>query len=345
MPIGTAHMAHLSLPNSELHVGIDWSESSELLATLRNPVRPAVLLYPGEEALDIGTHPPEGPVTLVVVDGTWSQTKKLVRVNPELAKLPRYTFQTPTPSEYRIRKEPFVTHVSTIEAIMHVLGALEGDVDRFHLLLNPFRAMVDAQVAFEQRVGTPRTRHLKAPKTVRPRVPRLLRDRVNDAVYVIGEANAWPYRCEQRAEAPDELVHWVAHRPSTGETLDFVVGAKYPLAPRTPEHTELDANVLAAGRPLDELIKKWRSFVGDSDTICSWGRYATSLFSASGGDLPASRIDLRQVARVVENGKVGTLEEFATKIEGPPSAALARGRAGRRLAQIIAIARHFVAAA
>jgi len=66
--------------------------------------------------------PPPGPVTLVVVDGTWSQARNVVRDNPVLQALPRYAFATPEPSSTGIRREPRAENVSTIEALMHVLG-------------------------------------------------------------------------------------------------------------------------------------------------------------------------------------------------------------------------------
>src|SRR3954449_12670499 len=95
MPIGTARMASLCLPQAQLHVGVDWSESAALARALGDPARPPVLLYPGPEARDILREPPPGPATLVVVDGTWSQAKTVVRDNPVLQALPRYAFATP----------------------------------------------------------------------------------------------------------------------------------------------------------------------------------------------------------------------------------------------------------
>ena len=103
MPIGTARMASLCLPNLQLHVGVKWDGSAALRAATSDPERPAILLYPAEGARDILRDPPPGPVTLIVVDGTWSQARHIVRANPELASLPRYAFDAPEPSPYRIR--------------------------------------------------------------------------------------------------------------------------------------------------------------------------------------------------------------------------------------------------
>ncbi|HEY0193979.1 MAG TPA: tRNA-uridine aminocarboxypropyltransferase, partial [Kofleriaceae bacterium] len=137
MPIGTARMASLCLPRSELHVGVRWADNPALARAIGDPARPAILLYPGPGARDILREPPAGPVTLVVVDGTWSQAKSVVRDNPILQTLPRYAFATPEPSQYRIRREPRAEYVSTIEALMYVLGALEGEPERFRSLLDP----------------------------------------------------------------------------------------------------------------------------------------------------------------------------------------------------------------
>jgi DTW domain-containing protein YfiP len=243
--IGTARMAALCLPNAELHVGVRWAGSAALGRALSDPARPAVLLYPGECAIDVARHPPPGPVTLVVVDGTWWQARKVIRENPELAALPRYTFTPPTPSEYRIRKEPDATCVSTIEALVHVLGALEGEPERFGALLAPFRAMIDAQIACARRFQGARIRHPKGPRPPRRRVPPALLAHGGDLVCVSGEANAWPYGSSERAY-PEELVQWLAFRPRTGERFELVKAPRH-LAPMTPAHLALSRRALESG--------------------------------------------------------------------------------------------------
>ncbi|MDB4944653.1 MAG: hypothetical protein JWP97_4187 [Labilithrix sp.] len=344
MAIGTARMASLCLPNSELHVGVHFEGSAALERALSDPAAPAALLYPGDDAIDVLRDPPPGPITLVVVDGTWWQARKLVRTNRTLASLPRYAFRAPSPSEYRIRKEPDEAYVSTIEALVHVLGVLEGDPERMQALLTPFRAMIDKQIEYATSVHGARKRHNKGPvQPKRARVPRVFLEHPERVVCVTGEANAWPYKDpELRTSFREELVHWVAHRPFTGETLDVIVRPRNPLAPSTPPHVALSEEALLGGAPVDELFARWSAFVGEDDVVCSWGHYPIGMWGRTGGTLPRSWVDLRQACRVLMQGRVGTMEAVLEKLEvdGDSLAPLARGRAGKRAAQLVRIARH-----
>jgi DTW domain-containing protein len=156
--IGTARMASLCLTGSEFRTGVDFESTMLLREALADRVRPAALLFPGPQAIDLDLAPPRDPITLIVVDGTWRCAKKIVKTNPSLAALPRYAFRPRAPSEYRIRREPKGEYVSTIEALAHALGVLEGDRERFDALRVPFRAMIDAQIAYERRVRGIETR-------------------------------------------------------------------------------------------------------------------------------------------------------------------------------------------
>ncbi len=360
MPIGTAHMASLCLTNSEMHVGVQWENSRVMERVLSDAKRPAALLYPGEHAVDVLSAPPPGPVTLVVIDGTWSQAKKVVRSNPVLAQLPRYAFAPPAPSEYRIRREPKDDYVSTIEALVHVLGALEGEPARFEAMLTPFRAMVDAQLACrdsrknDRAEGAP-PRHAVKPPASRARVlPGVLRDRARraDLVCVLGEANAWPYRGPKATRHPvpdlaplypDELVHWVAERVATGERFEALVAPRNPLAPNTCDYTDLTAEELAAGESLESALTRWQAFLREKDVLCTWGHYGASLLARSGGWLPEARVDVRAAARMFTRGRAGAVEDFITRLVPMPAVDMRerRGRAGERVAQLVAVTRRF----
>jgi DTW domain-containing protein YfiP len=335
-PIGTARMASLCLPQVSIHVGMQWTDSAALARTMSDPARPPVLLYPGEGARDILRDPPAGPVTLIVVDGTWSQARRVVRDNPVLQALPRYAFEAPEPTQYRIRKEPRVEYVSTIEALMHVLGALEGEPARFRALLEPFRAMIDAHLA--RRAVTPnnRIRVVRPPRPPRFALPPEIHARFEDLVAVCGEANAWPYHADERGLG-DEMVHWVARRVATGETFEMIAAPVRPLAPSTPFHTGLDEATLRGGGTHDELLAGFARFLRPTDVVCSWGPYSPRLYEATGGTLPEARIDVRAAAQKLTSKKLGSVEAYASRIAPPPSQPLPAGRAGSRLGMVTSI--------
>jgi DTW domain-containing protein YfiP len=327
--IGTARMVRLALPSAQLHVGVQWTDAS-LFGD--DPARPPILLYPGRGARNILVDPPTTPVTLVVVDGTWSQAKSVVRDNPLLAALPRYGFVAPEPSQYRIRREPDVAYVSTIEAVMHVLGALEGDPARFRALLEPLRAMVDHQLVCQatrphRRVRQPRMR------PPRPRIPPALVDRHADLVAIVAEANAWPYG-SVGPRRPDELVHVVAERVATGERF-AAIAAPSELAPATAFHTELAEAVLRAAGTRDAALAGLAAFVRPSDIACAWGCYTFDLVRHV---LPRALLDLRAIVRHASRDRVGSLEDHAASL-GAPTVECDPGRAPRRLAQLVATIR------
>ena len=338
MPIGTARMATLCLPNSTLLVGMRWAENPKLAPHLSNPAAPPVLLYPGPDAKDILREPPAGPVTLVVVDGTWSQARTVIRDNPSLQTLPRYAFVTPEPTIYRIRKEPSDDYCSTIEALMHVLGALEGDPARFRALLDPMRRMIDSQIACQAH--SPRRSTPRQPRTGPPRRPLPELARWDDLVLLVGEANAWPYSnsATEGASPRDELVHLMLHRPATGETFARVVAPTRPLSPTATHHTGLTEAELLAGDARESVMADLAAWLRPTDIVAAWGHYGTSLVRDAGGTLPTPCLDLRAAAYRFHNAKIGTLDEYAAT-HGPVPASLAIGRGGLRLAllaQIIA---------
>lgn len=335
MPIGTAHMASLCLPQASVHVGTAWDESDVLAAACADPTRPPVLLYPGPDARDILREPPPAPVTLVVVDGTWSQARTLVRDNPRLAALPCYAFHAPEPSNYRIRREPCDEYVSTIEALMHVLGAIEGEPERFRALRRPMDAMVDAQIRAQQTAAAPEKRvprlRTRPKLTPHERLPVEVRDRYEDLVLVMADANAWPHGTSERAFG-DELIVWTALRPSTGEHLSSLVAPRHPLAPNIPGYVGFSAAELLAGGSVEEMLSAFVDFLRPTDVVASWGHHALRLLQDCGGTLPGPFLDLSATARLLTNRKAGSIEAHAAAAGIEATHDPQRGRAGRRVA-------------
>jgi len=334
--IGTGRMASMCLTSASLHLGVEFEHDAAVRAALADPTQPAALLWPGEGAIDIAASPPTGPITLVVIDGTWTTAKKLVRVNPFLASLPRYAFAPNAPSAYRIRREPRDDYVSTIEAVAHVLTVLEGD--HFQPMLAPFSAMIDAQIEYQARLHGARVRHRR--NKVHLQRPRLATEIGSDRlVCVSGEANAWPYH-EGESSPPDELVQWVAHRLATGERFEAVIAPRQRLAPSTTSHTQLSEERLAAGETFAHFAERWRAFLREDDVVCAWGHYARRLLLEDGGYLPSAYLDLRRSLGDNLRMKAGSIDDVGARIGLVPSPPMGEGRGGERLARVYDVAMH-----
>lgn len=332
--IGTARMAHLSLPNSELHVGVEFG-SHERVRELASSGETA-LLFPGEGAIDPASLVDKPPQTLIVVDGTWAQARKVIKRNPFLQALPRIGFRPPQPSNYRIRKEPAEDCVSTIEAVVHVLGALAGKPDQFRPLLGAFDRMVDLQLEFAAaRPGPPRVRYKKPKHARTDRTVAELRARPHDVVALYAESNAYPMESGMPGEP--ELIQLVAVRPATGERFEALLKPRRPLAPHAPLHLEISQERILGGELVPEVLLRFAAFLREGDLYCAWGRYALDLLQAEGGpDRPFS--DLRLAAARRLNRRPGGVEQ-AVRLLGQPDlpVPLGKGRAGRRLAALVAL--------
>ena len=337
--IGTARMAHLALPNSALHVGTTFADTAAAPALAASP--PPYLLFPGPHAVDVAELPRDRPVTLVVLDGTWWQAGKLLKLNPALQALPRVAFTPTRPSDYRIRRQPAPFCLSTIEALAETLNCLEPDAAldrRFDRLLDPFRAMVSRQQWFASSVRAQRHRHPPRPLRVPALAARLaaLWPRV---VCVQGEANAWPRRAADPARAAPETIHWVAHRPASGEIFAALVTPRRPLAPDTPAHAGLPIETLATGTSIADWFGAWQRFTRPGDVVVSWGRFYTDLAASEGLPLPSDRLDLRTALSQLMHQRAGTIDEWLARLEPPLPPLDLPGRAGRRLAGLVALAR------
>ena len=140
--LNTARLAALGLENAELRVGEDFSD-------LDLSGEEAWLLFPGEEAIaldELAVRPAKKSRLLVVPDGTWRKARKLLHLNPPLAALPRVVLPDGLRSRYRLRKAPAEGALSTVEAVVHALNALDAP-QGYDELLRPFDALIEGQIA------------------------------------------------------------------------------------------------------------------------------------------------------------------------------------------------------
>jgi DTW domain-containing protein YfiP len=120
---GTARVAALSLSNLSI---LDMAaENPDPVREQLRVLEDAWLLYPGHTE---GEGERARPKTLVVLDGTWRQTRKMLRRLPELARFPRFSLQPAADgaARDRLREPPRPGALSTLESIAEALGQLDS---------------------------------------------------------------------------------------------------------------------------------------------------------------------------------------------------------------------------
>lgn len=155
---GTARLLHLSLPNSQLLIGEVFDDN--VLKVSENTLKNTILLYPTTpEDHSLGISPPSilnqtwlngiKSLRLIIIDGTWRKSRKILCKNPYLQTLPRLVLDNLPAGQYTIRKARKPYQLSTMEAACLALAQLESKPDKFTSLNQAFlafNAMLTAQV-------------------------------------------------------------------------------------------------------------------------------------------------------------------------------------------------------
>jgi DTW domain-containing protein YfiP len=118
---GTARVAALAMPGMRI---LDYREDAQpALTQLEAEVGAgAHLLFPSQVEAEFA------PVTrLIVLDGTWRQTRRMYTKLPPLHALPRVALPPKTTKVLRLREPTFEAARSTLEAIADAVSLLEGE--------------------------------------------------------------------------------------------------------------------------------------------------------------------------------------------------------------------------
>ncbi|KAL0485671.1 DTW domain-containing protein [Acrasis kona] len=117
------------------------------------------LLFPNKNAIDVknlynDVAPDDRPNVirqLVVIDGTWNSCRRIYGKNFDILNSMRKLCIYPeTPSNYRIRKQPNINCLSTIEAVAYVLLIAEQDQNLYDELTRPLDGLVESYKKIEQ---------------------------------------------------------------------------------------------------------------------------------------------------------------------------------------------------
>lgn len=167
---GSARLLCLSLPHSRLVTGEVFA-GQDLQTLLTAPLQPqavassprqAILLYPvtpDDKALRLPAPPAlssallrdPSQLRLIVLDGTWRTSRKMLYLNPLLQQLPRLALRDTPASHYLIRKAHRPDQLSTLEATCAALMQLEDDNEPFQPLLTAFDGFVAQQMGYRKK--------------------------------------------------------------------------------------------------------------------------------------------------------------------------------------------------
>lgn len=165
---GSARLLHLSVAGSTLVTGEQF-DGAALADLLHGNGRTPVLLFPAttdERALGLApavtvseqTLAQPASLRLVVLDGTWRKSRKMLYLNPLLQALPRLSLKDMPASHYRIRKAHLPDQLSTLEASCYALARIDGDSEKFRPLLAGFDGFVEMFAQRQARGAAASTR-------------------------------------------------------------------------------------------------------------------------------------------------------------------------------------------
>ncbi|MBQ6780935.1 MAG: DTW domain-containing protein [Treponema sp.] len=156
---GTGRIAHAGLIDSEIIVGIDFTQNERLCALLSDEQYVPMLLYPGDDAWTAnkdGFFESLGgrKLLVIVIDSTWFCSKKMIQFSTNIMALPKLSFSGNYQSIFTFKREPKPEYISTIESCYYLIKELQSaGVVRNHAdpecLMTAFKAMIQFQLQKE----------------------------------------------------------------------------------------------------------------------------------------------------------------------------------------------------
>ncbi len=170
----TGRLTCLNLANSEIIPGVRFDNNARFRALIDDPDNLAVLLYPGKDAMRLGSDGFPGldlagrRLVVFLIDATWHCARSIARQSPSLLDLPRLQIEPRQPSRFTIKRQPAPWCLSTLEATHELLLALEAaGLDEYpdkRRLLDAFDAMQDFQVRSTAKAAVRTNRRVRGPR-------------------------------------------------------------------------------------------------------------------------------------------------------------------------------------
>ena len=124
--MGTGRISLAMLANSQMIMGVDFTEDSEVNNLINDPDNHCLTMYPGERSLNVSEHDvtplqnllsEKKNVIVFLIDGTWPCAKKMMRLSKNIRALPRVSFTATHTSIFEIKEQPADYCLSTLESI------------------------------------------------------------------------------------------------------------------------------------------------------------------------------------------------------------------------------------
>ena len=340
-PLGTARLLRLGLEDVSIHV-LSVSEKSAESEPVALPVD-AGLLYPADDARDLATlTPDERPSHLVVIDGTWTQAHRLYRDNPWIHELPRYRLPEGEPSRYRIRKEPALACLSTIESVVASLRILQPGLEGTGGLIAAFETMIDEQIAAAAR-RTPRSLRSRVRRRGPEPIPSVLKN-AGDRLVVVQTEGAPRLPDGSRSSTPLRI----CAATMTGDLIfdQFVRTATRPDAFLIDE-MDIEESDLERCLPVEVAAARFHEYLtavtDRSPILVAWEKHTHRWLQTIAGN--CASIFLKGVWCNMVRRRVPEIGRVTSDLNLPIPAEPAPGRAGRRLAHAVALTRHVLVTA
>ncbi len=164
MTINTGRIVNLGLKNASIHYGVNFDKESHFKDIVaKEPEGSIGILFPSNEATPI-EDAPKDLKKIILVDGTWSEAKKMLHRSSCLHSIPKYSISPQEESNYRIRKEPAPHCLSTVEATVALLRDFSKDGEAHQHLIDSFQLMVRQQEGYIHKNSRHQTNRRKLVK-------------------------------------------------------------------------------------------------------------------------------------------------------------------------------------
>jgi DTW domain-containing protein YfiP len=152
---GTGRLTHLSLPNSQLYIDVDFTDHKAINALIDDQNNLCYVLYPGEDSIHLNSQKIEldnRQLVIFIIDSTWPCSVKILRLSHNLQRLPKLSFTHSKISQFQIKEQPKEFCLSTMESTLTILELLTThgieviNENALSSFLEPFLTMVQYQI-------------------------------------------------------------------------------------------------------------------------------------------------------------------------------------------------------